>query len=156
MPRKTTKPKVKKDNVVYVIQSIDWEYNDEYYYTTEDEAGHPYKAYKTEEAAKAALIELEVKSFKETFVKNDPPPNNQGYFWRGTALNEYVSDGLDSITSMEEFEFKTVLNGIGLLPEGDDPTAVMIPKNFPNDKVRVLVEACDKLRFHKIIEVEIE
>lgn len=114
----------------YVVQSIGYEYNDEYYYRGECGGGIPQKVFFDEAKAMKKLAELEIEAFK------------------GERLGDYhVSDKIN-----DEDLYREALAEIDVDP---DDWRVAIPKDTPDSVVKKLIKSTG-IRFHEIVEVEVE
>ncbi len=116
----------------YVIQSIGYEYNDEYNYRPECGGGHATAVYFDEVAAKKRMVELEIEQWKEETL------GHYGY-------------GDDIIEDAEEFESALELMGI----DPDDWWDSGIPTGATDEQIKNLIRATN-IRFYEIVEVDAE
>lgn len=77
---------------IYIIQSIGWEYNDEYYYRHEDESGTPKKAYKTAEKAEEECLKLNISTYDQI---SSSSYKNISHFIASDDLEEEVKEELE-------------------------------------------------------------
>ena len=116
----------------FIIQKIGYEYNDEYYYRSGDGGGNPITVILNRELAKEKFFELEVES------------------WRGTFLGYYGYE-LSELSDNEE-EFEKALKSMDV---DIDDWQLEIPKEATYEQIKRVILA-SKIRMHEIIEIEIE
>ena len=114
----------------YIIQSIGYEYDDETY--SKGEGGTPEAIIIDREAAKKRMLELEIKS------------------WRNECLGHYGYD-LEDIAKDED-KFEEALKDAGVDLEDSE---MQIPTGATDEQIMKLIKY-SKIRFHEIIEIEIE
>lgn len=114
----------------YIIQSLGYEYDDETY--TRGDGGTPEAVIIDRNLAKKKMLELEIES------------------WRNTCVGHYGYE-LDDIAKDEQ-KFSEALKDLGI---DSDDYEMEIPKEATDEQIMKLIKY-SKIRFHEIIEIEIE
>lgn len=111
---------------------IGWQYNDEYYYTDDNDSGTPQKVYFDKKKAEEAALDMNIKSLKQDGLT--------GYY-------ESLSDAL----LIDEDDFRTMLEGMG--GSVDDYEITMPDKLKREDAIKVL--AAVKIRWFEVADVPV-
>ena len=120
-------------STVYLVVPINYEYNDEIYYSNSDGFSKPEKGYRSK--VKAEFISLG-KNLEKL---------------RGLHLGEYCYSLADIISDQEKFDAICERNGINT----NDPWSSTIPSSISDQDLKELYDSLD-LPFYKVIPAEVE
>ena len=80
----------------WIVMQIGWQYNDEYYYASDNDAGTPQKVYLDKKKAEEAALDLNIAALRKE------------------ELGSYMIDGdISTILEIEEEDFKTLIEDLG-------------------------------------------
>lgn len=132
---------------VYVVCSIDYDYNDEYYYTNGEDSGSPIKVFTDRERAED---ECERKNVEEFF---------RSYNWNNSGcVNpiEYSDEGWYGL-DVDYDDLRVNLTTLIGHANWVDEYSLQIPKdeveNLTDHQKKEIVRLCN-LHFYKVVEVE--
>ena len=80
----------------WVVMEIGWQYNDEYYYTDDNDSGTPQKVYFDKQKAQDAALDQNIKALSSN------------------EIGSYATDGdISTILEIDEEDFKTMVKDMG-------------------------------------------
>ena len=122
---------------VFVLNCVAWQYNDETYYTTEDDAGHPQRVFRSEKKAQHECDRLNV----ECMVNGD-------------NLKEHCWEGSDQIDIEKLTQLITKLKGTVM--EDDYSCSISVPGNTIPEKHWPDLFECVQMSWYNVSEVEMD
>jgi len=125
------KTRCSMENKVYIVTEIEWQYNDEYYYTSEHEGGKAIEAYRDLSEAVAVCEANNIAEARKL--------NRRGHQWN-TTLGEYIGDSTPRISS-------DLAERMGL--DLEDIWEYEIPEDATDADVLALLKAA-KIAFYKV------
>jgi len=159
---------------VWIVQRIDWEYSDEYFYRNGDT---PLKAFRKRAAAEAHRLELE-RAARAEIIEAPPVVQNGNDEYRSPWYYnlDYTFGNLTDLTSLSLDEFVSRAKAIGLpdFPpimlstevssfahiwddeEESDAWWYQAWETLKPDRTDLLWDILDRLHFFQVVEVEVE
>lgn len=121
----------------YVIMRTSWEYNDEVYHSTEDDAGHPLKVFLNKKKAEDFAIEETIKAWTHE-----------------DAFSGKFYNLEDILQNMNVDEFIGLIQEVGGSCDAED-TDVKLPKDLSVENAKRIL-AVIRLRWYQVEEIDIE
>jgi hypothetical protein len=85
-------------STVFAVMAADWDYNDEYYYTTEGGGGHPKRVFRSKEKADNMAKELTAQTLRRVNLRDYSEAGMEGilgYNNLATNLEQLEAAGID-------------------------------------------------------------
>lgn len=130
----------------YVVNQIGWEYDDEVYYTSSDQGGHPMRAFAKEQDAIDFAMEKNLDYLGSLFRVSS----------RHNGLIDYARD-LEDILSVSGKMFEQILINHGFEFGIDDNGFWFItpPEDISRNALRMIFDAIN-LQFYDVYKVEMD
>lgn len=142
---------------VYIISTIDFDYNDEYMYSHEGEPGHPKYVYSSQEKAEAECLKLNINELRGCDIS--------GYSEdAGTLFDNVWTEDYKKRDKMLDSNWETICDIFAYPEESDEGYSKennplnnysdwSIPEDATDEQIIKLMELIN-LRFYQIVELD--
>jgi hypothetical protein len=140
--------------IVYIVQKIDWQYNDEVFHVTELQ---PIKAFANREVAEKYRIEKEYEA-RDELEGHGFPRSFDGHTLTDEESTFFGGISFDNLTTLPFARFVATIISLGIEPpmEEHDNTFWSRVENLPYEQRHAVYDLLDRLKFFDIVEMEVE